>query len=158
MLLFQTPAEHTINGYQYPLGVQLIYAGAVAGGMMTGGYQVYVLVREGARNPAFDQLMTQQQLDVSYFLPPGGLLDDYYFYMGSYNMPVPDCVENMPWVISNYIIEASQDQIQYFQDQFINDISFSGGVGNAREIQPLNGRTVYHFVPTQDETMDSFLG
>ena len=157
MLLFQTPAEHTLNGVRYPLGVQLIYAGAVAGGMMTGGYQVYIFIQEGARNPALDQLINEEPLDVSYFLPEGGLLDDYFFYMGSYNMPVPDCVENMPWVISNYVMEASADQIAYFQDEFINDPTFSGGLGNIRELQPLNGRTVYHFIPTPDESLYVFL-
>ena len=157
MLTFNTPAEHTINGYRYPMNVVLGYAGANANAAITFGYQVVVNVREGAANPALDQFINQQPFDTSSLLPPNGVLDDYYFYMGSFSNPEPDCLENVAWVVSNYVVEASREQIAYFEDLYINDPSFSGGAGNARAIQPQNGRTVYHFIPTPSDDLSSFL-
>ena len=146
-IMFQTPAEHPVNGHRYPLSVQLGYAGAMANGAITFGYQVVVNIQEGAANPALDQFINQQPFDASWLLPPNGVLDDYYFYLGSFNAPIPDCVEGFAWVISNYVVEASRDQIAYFEDLYINDRSFSGGAGNVRAVQPLNDRTLYHVIP-----------
>ena len=146
LIVFQTPGEHTIEGVRYPMSVLLEYSGVNPNGDITYGYQVYVNFRVGRRNVALDQFINQEPMDVSFFLPPSGILDDYYYYMGSFNIPVPGCIENIPWIISNYVMEASPDQIAYFEDLYINDLSFSGGAGIVRAIQPLNDRTIYHFV------------
>lgn len=154
LMLFQAPAEHTINGITYPLGIILGYFEPDASGSVTLAYYLYVHVKEGARNPGLDQVLNEQPLDVSYFLPPGGVLDDYYFYSGSYE--APPCSEPLDWIIPNYVVEAAPDQIAHFQDLWINDLSFSNGRGNIRAAQPLNGRTVYHFIP--EDASVSFLG
>ena len=142
-VIFEAPAEYTLNGVRFPMGIYLAYAGALPTGAITFGYQVYVWVREGQRNLGLDQYINQQPLDVSYFLPPGGLLTDYYFYTGSFD--ISPCPESVPWVVSNYIIEAAPDQIAYFTAQYVTDLSFSGGNGNIRTEQPLYDRTLYHF-------------
>lgn len=146
LLLFEAPAEHTINGVRYPMGINLMYASANPDGSISFGYQVYVLIREGRRNEGLEQYLAQVPLDVSYFLP--SRLDDYYFYMGSLNA-WENCQEHVPWIVSNSIVEAAPDQIAVFTDQFVNDLRFSNGKGNARAIQPLNGRTIYHYVSMQ---------
>lgn len=146
LIIFHAPAEHTIRGVRYPLGVLLEYSGVMPDGSITFGYQVYVVFREGRRNVALDQFINQEPMDVSFFLPPNGVLDDYYYYIGSFDIPVPGCIENIPWVISNYVMEAAPEQIQHFQDLYVNDLSFSNGVGDIRAIQPLNDRVLYHFI------------
>ena len=145
-MMFHAPGETTVNGIRYPMGIQLTYSRVSAGGFMLGGSQVYILVREGQSNPGLAQVIAQQPLDVKYFLPPSLVLDDYYFYIGSFNLPVRGCPEGVGWYVSNYVIEGSSEQIAYFQDRFVNDHSFSGGLGNVRALQPQNGRTIYHFV------------
>ena len=139
----ETPAEHTMNGVRYPMSIILGYAGVLPNGDLIRGYQVSILFREGASNPGLAQFMSQSRLDVSAFLPPDGVLDDYYYYVGSFD--APPCWEGMPWIVSNYIVEASREQIAFFQDQY--GLQFPEGARGVRAVQPLNGRTIYHFVP-----------
>ena len=136
---FKVPAEHTLNGVRYPMSVLLGYSGVLPNGDLSLGYQITVLIREGAPNPGLSQFLSQSPMDVSAFLPLSKVLDDYYDYVGSFD--IPPCWEDVPWVISSYIVEASRGQIEYFQKLY----GASGG--NARAIQPRNGRTIYHFIP-----------
>ena len=143
--VLHAPSEHTIDGVQYPLSIQLMYTDVVAGGYPTGGYQMEVLFTEGSRSALLDQIINEEPMDLSELFPPGGVLNDYFFYLGSWNFP-PTCTEEMPWVIPNYAVPAALDQIDYFTDLYVHNYNFTGGRGNARAVQPLNGRIVTHFV------------
>lgn len=139
------PSEHSIDGIKYPLSIQLMYTNVAAGGIPTGGYQVEVMYREGRRSALLDQLINEDPLDMTELFPADGLLQDYFFYMGSWNYP-PGCAEEVTWVVPNYAVEAAYDQIQYFTDLYVNNLNFTEGRGTARVIQPLYDRIVSHFV------------
>lgn len=139
------PSEHTINGIQYPLSIQLMYKNVAAGGAVTEGYQVEVFFREGGRSALLDQLIGEQPLEMAELFPEGGVLGDYFFYIGSGTFP-PGCEEGVTWVIPNYTVDAAIDQVQYFTDLYVNDMNFTDGRGTARATQPLNGRIITHFV------------
>jgi len=139
------PSEHTIDGTQYPLSIQLMYTNIATGGIPTGGYQVEVFFKEGSRSTLLDQLINEEPLDMTELFPAGGVLEDYFFYMGSWNYP-PGCEEEVTWVIPNYAVDAAPDQIQYFTDLYVNDMNFTDGRGTARAIQPIYDRIITHFV------------
>jgi carbonic anhydrase len=150
------PSEHTIDGIRYPLSVELMYSNVAAGGNeLGGGPNMEILFIEGNRSTFLDQLVNEDPLDLSGLFPAGGVVLDYFFYMGSWNFPA-SCAEGISWVVPNYQVEASPDQIQYFTDLYVNNFNFTDGRGNVRGIQPINDRIVTHFVSAGEST--SFLG
>jgi len=148
-LIMHAPSEHTIDGIQYPLSVQLMYSNVVVGGnAVGGGPNMEIFFREGRRSVFLDQLINEDPIDLTELFPSEGLLDDYFSYMGSWNFPA-GCPEDMPWVVPNYAVDAASDQIQYFTDLYVNNFNFTDGRGNARATQPLYDRIVTHFVTAQ---------
>ncbi|KAK4412916.1 Alpha carbonic anhydrase 4 [Sesamum alatum] len=65
---------------------------------------------------------------------------EYYRYNGS--LTTPPCSENVTWTIFKRVKTVSIEQVRALRDS-IDD----GDTGNARPIQPLNGRTIYVFEP-----------
>ena len=155
-LSMHAPSEHTIDGIRYPLSVELMYTNAIVGGNeVGGGPNVEILFVEGSRSVFLDQLINEDPLDLTELFPAGGLVQDYFFYMGSWNFP-SGCMEGIGWVIPNYQVEASPDQIQYFTDLYVSNFNFTDGRGLARAIQSIYDRIVTHFVSSEEST--SFLG
>lgn len=151
---YMVPAEHTFNGLRYPLELHLVYALSLPDERIVAGVNFILLFREGRTDPFLDDLLNANNttVDVSPLFPPGGVVDDYYYYTGDLNLPWPDCWGPFVWVMPNYILEASPEQIQYFNDLYINDLSFSNGRGMIRALQAANGRPVYHYVTPRDST------
>ena len=112
--------------------------------------------QEGQANPVLQAMIDLRSVDLSLLLPPGGVIDDYIAYIGSRGAPLPDCVEPQLYLFPNYILEASPEQVAYWTDRYVTDLSFSNGRGDVRDIQPLNGRTISHIVPEANSVI-SFL-
>ena len=70
---------------------------------------------------------SQLHIDVSDVLPEAGV----YAFDGS--LTTPPCSEGVAWYLMKKPVTASQEQIDFFSSIFGN---------NARDAQPLNGRTV----------------
>lgn len=142
------PGVHVFDGVRYPAEIHLFF-------VPTGNDTSYdhlemgLRVRLGDSNPFFDALINEEPLDFEQLL--SGILDDYYFYTGSGDVPTPDCVEPVAWVLPTAVIEASYDQIEYYNQRYVEDLSFSQGRGAYRELQPLNGRTIYRATPMVQE-------
>lgn len=74
-------------------------------------------------------------VDLRQFVSP---YKNFYYYHGS--LTTPHCDESVNWVVMNQLYTMSEEQFKDFK----NYISQEYPHGNNREIQPLNGRTVYY--------------
>lgn len=133
---FHTPSEERINGLNYPMVIHMVHQNAV-GGLAV----VAVLVNEGKENQALKQLFTQlptkkdatssvSNFDSKTILPTNR---SYFAYAGS--LTTPPYSEGVAWHVLQNPIEMSAAQINAFRNLYRS---------NARAIQPLNGRKVYH--------------
>jgi carbonic anhydrase len=141
-------SEHLFNGIHYPFGLVIITGITHYDDKMEVIMGLEIFFKEGKPNPFLQSLIEEDgEVSISSIIPLSGVIDDYYYYSGSADLPWPDCWETVSWVIPNYVLEASAAQIDYWAERYVQDLSFSNGRGNVRDVQPLNNRTIYHFVP-----------
>ncbi|KAG8372014.1 hypothetical protein BUALT_Bualt12G0022600 [Buddleja alternifolia] len=137
------PAEHTVNGLRSNMELHIVHSNA-QGDIAV----VAILYRLGNPDPflasisPFLQSATLEGTDIGVVNPsnitfPGR---DYYRYIGS--LTTPPCSENVTWTVFKMVGTVSLGQIRALRDA-VHD----GSTGNARPIQPLNGRTVYLYRP-----------
>ena len=145
----KTPAEHTLNGEKFPMTMQVVFVFQQPDQVKYITSYMHILFREGREHPLLTALIhNDTMVDMSTLFPPSGVIDDYYYYIGSLSFPWPECLEPQAWYVPGYILEAAPWQISHWADRYVNDLSFSGGRGNARDTQPLYDRVVYHVVPS----------
>ncbi|WP_082766513.1 carbonic anhydrase [Paramesorhizobium deserti] len=133
---FHHPSEHLLKGARFPLECHFVHRLADDEIAVIG-----VLMKEGHRNDAFEEILTlapkksDEKVDI-----PGGhlaikdLLPDtlhYIRYSGS--LTTPPCSEAVNWMVLIKPIEISADQIARFAALYPN---------NARPVQPLHHRPV----------------
>ena len=139
------PAEHLFNGRQYPLELHLYYALPRPGGMLQLVNVIGIFFEEGEEeSPVIEQMIQGGDFDLRSLFPTSGVLSDYFYYTGTEDRPVPICVPYIGWVFPNYVLSASRDQIDYYNSLYMNNVTFAGGRGNTRLVQPLH-EEVYHF-------------
>ncbi len=68
-------------------------------------------------------------------------IPEFYHYKGS--LTTPHCNEVVSWFVYKYPLDVSPNVLKILEDKWIANQSFSNGLGNARPVQPLNGRAVY---------------
>ena len=148
------PAEHTYNGLRYPLELHVVYALSHPDGNIVAGMNLFILYKEGRADPFLADLINPNRttIDLTSVFPASGVVDDYFYYIGSVDVPWPECWEPIAWYMPNYILEASPEQIQYFSDPVIKDLSFDNGKGVIRALQPLNDRAIYHYITPRDSS------
>lgn len=141
---WHTPSEHELNGEKFPVEMHLVHSHANEDGTQTLTV-VGVWIKAGKENKElkklFDALPAQpsQEVTASKFnltrLLPEGL--ESYRYDGSLTTPDQNGVflEGVNWIVLAEPIEMSQAQIDAFKQLFPE--------GNSREVQPLNGRTIF---------------
>lgn len=138
-LHFHAPAEHTFYGKRYPLEAHLVHKNKQGELLVIG-----VLIKEGQKNDILHQLFSvpfpaqdHEEIFETVYINPGSLIPQnsrYYLYSGS--LTTPPCSENVVWAVMKKPIEASSEEIRFFKEKVS---SF-----NARPLQPLNKRPVYH--------------
>ena len=144
---FHTPSEHLINGQQFPMELHLVNQAADGTLMVVG-----VMIEEGAPNAAladfFDNLPGPNLLtgfNIQAILPS---------YLGSYrydgSLTTPPFTEGVLWDVLAQPITMSAEQIEAFQSFFEE--------GDARGVQPLNGRVVLTDVPEPASLALLFVG
>ena len=133
---FHKPSEERVNGKSYPMVAHLVHKnseGALA--------VVAVLLKEGRENPLVQALWTNLPaekdkekaeekivIDAAQLLPANHA---YYTFPGS--LTTPPCSEGVTWFVLVTASELSKAQIARFGKIYS---------GNARPVQPLNGRTI----------------
>jgi len=137
---FHSPSEHWIDGRPAALEAHFVHQAD------DGEYAVLgVLMNQGDANAAFQAVIdvmpdAEATVNASRSISAAGFLPRalaYYGYDGSFT--TPPCTEGVKWHVLTESIGVSQDQISRFQAlPFLNhDSAF---LGNARPVQPLNGR------------------
>ena len=138
---WHTPSEHELNGQKFPMEMHFVHkyedATLPGGGILS---VVGVWIKAGKENKElkklFADLPTQpgEHRAVTRFnltrLLPESL--ESYRYDGS--LTTPPFNEGVRWVVLAEPIEMSAEQIEAFKQLFPE--------GNAREVQPLNGRII----------------
>jgi len=136
------PAEHTLDGVQYPLEIHLVHKaddGEIA--------VIGILYKSGARDPFLDKLtdaihaLADNPNETVELLGPVDPFDikfnssKYYRYMGS--LTTPACAEGVIWTVIDEIKTVLDDQVSALQ------AAVHDGYGkNARPLQLLNERKV----------------
>lgn len=138
---FHEASEHTINGVRYPLEMHLVHVSednqiAVLG----------VLAEEGESSEPFNFLekylpvasgetkTIDANFDLNLNLPENR---EYYTYGGS--LTTPPCTENVTWYVFKNPIKVSLKQVKQLQELM--------PLNNYRNEQPINDRTVKHYIP-----------
>jgi carbonic anhydrase len=134
---FHSSGEHEFDGRIYPLEIHSVFE-SDAGHLAVIGR----LVVEGKDDRAFDTLFANlpqsasQSTHIAGFalshLFPKRL--DYYRYEGS--LTTPPYTEGVHWFVLSEELRLAPQQIEQFRVLFPH--------GDAREVQPVNGRTVVH--------------
>jgi len=132
---WHVPSEHLLEGDAFSLEMHLVHQ-ANDGTLLVVG----VWIVTGAEHKELDKILSRlpeeegQHVDVKHFnlrkLLPENLAS--YRYGGS--LTTEPFTEDVRWVVLAEPVEMSEEQIQAFMELFPE--------GNAREVQPLNGRIV----------------
>jgi carbonic anhydrase len=133
---FHRPSEERINGRSFEMAVHLVHK-SIDGQIAI----VALLIERGSEHPVvqtlWNYLPLERHTDV---YPPGVVIDldkllpekrGYATYMGS--LATPPCTEGVRWLIMQTPIQLSPEQIGIFARLY---------PGNARPIQPQNGRLI----------------
>jgi len=147
---FHSPSEHTLDGRTYPLEMHLVH-------MNPENKQLAVIAvlfeakEEGRENPFLAQFFpnippiesvgNQTPLGVVCASLLG--LDSAHYYRYNGSLTTPPCSEGVVWTIMKHVQGASLGEIEAFVDA--NHVRCGGCPGNARPVQPPNGRAVVHF-------------
>lgn len=132
---WHTPSEHLIEGRSFPLEMHLVHQAADGRLLVVG-----VFIRPGTQPSELSKIFTRlpQQsgssttvtnFDLRRLLPR---YRQSFRYIGS--LTTPPFTEGVRWVVLAQPIELSWNEIRAFRNLFPE--------GNAREVQPLNGRKV----------------
>ena len=131
---FHTPAEHQIQGKEYPAELHLVHQGpddalAVVGVMIERGQENKALAPVWNHLPATrgdERQVDSVQVNAAELLP-----SDYRRYRYPGSLTTPPCTEGVRWMVLEKTIEMSAEQIQALQSII--------GTSN-RPIQPLGDR------------------
>ncbi|KAL0404876.1 UNVERIFIED_CONTAM: Alpha carbonic anhydrase 7 [Sesamum radiatum] len=140
---WHTPAEHTVNGVRFNTELHIVHANSEGNIAVVG-----ILYKLGRADPFLAQILPFLSLATPQGYPLGSVDSssikipgrEYYRYNGS--LTTPPCSENVTWTVFKTVKTVSIEQVHALRDA-IHD----GNTGNARPVQPLNGRTVYLFEP-----------
>eukprot|EP01062_Namystynia_karyoxenos_P063937 TRINITY_DN5678_c0_g1_i1.p1 TRINITY_DN5678_c0_g1~~TRINITY_DN5678_c0_g1_i1.p1 ORF type:complete len:320 (+),score=110.44 TRINITY_DN5678_c0_g1_i1:83-961(+) len=169
-VVYHAPSEHVLDGVRYPLERQSIFLPSDAPQLRASGQSRYPIVvlselfelSNDSPDPQIRQLISGglgtdltggRSLDISYQPLFDISQEEFYVYEGS--LTTPPCSEVVTWHVAAGRRTASEDQLQLFHT-LVKEMAGSapGGMplpaarypmperGNARPLQPTNGRPV----------------
>lgn len=130
-----SPAEEKIEGRSFAASIHLVHLTDKGEAAVIG-----LLAEPGPENPVIAKLIDQMPLedektaeiegdvDLTDLVPSGA---EAFRYKGS--LTTPPCTEGITWTVFRKPITMSQEQLEAFTDAH---------PGNARPVQPLNGREI----------------
>ncbi|KAJ7560323.1 hypothetical protein O6H91_04G124400 [Diphasiastrum complanatum] len=134
---FHSPSEHTINGVEFPLEMQVFHVSP------EGANAIIVAVFEygEAENPVLEQVTSQlgklkknqalAGVPVNIYSKP---TDTHHYYQYGGSLTTPPCTEGVIWTIVSTIYKVSPIQLALFR------VALEGS--NSRPVQALNERKV----------------
>gem|GEM_PF-1543010 len=137
---FHSPAENLENGFKFPMEMHLVFADAKNDLLVVGRW-----VEVGADNKALDPIFsnipqtTTDTLTVDHFNLNALIPDNLGSFRYNGSLTTPPFSENVKWIDLATPMDMSAAQINAFSSMFPN--------GDARAIQPLDGRTILTDVP-----------
>jgi carbonic anhydrase len=140
---WHTPSEHERDGVKFPMEMHLVHQANDGSRLVVGVWVTYGKEHKELKK-LFADLPSQpsEERSIRHFnltrLLPESL--ESFRYDGS--LTTPPFPEGISWVVLAEPIEMSQEQVAAFKSLFPE--------GNAREVQPLNGRTIRTDVSTPD--------
>lgn len=146
------PSEHTIEGRQYDLEMQIVHHYKGTDSHLGAIISIFFDTIKGVNdNNSFLEsvfnLLDQEgdkaagQIDIQDFLQAVDF-SEYWSYEGSTTLP--PCEEGIKWTIINDIQKITPNQLKRITDQLAGDPDFANGNGNNRAIQPINDREIFH--------------
>lgn len=170
-IVFKTPAEHTIDGKEFEMEMQVIHVGKTDQDMAKSVTLCFLFKKKpGASNKFLESLEIfnlpnyvekYREINNKLFVPNVFLMDDeeelgvsepfsFYTYQGS--LTQPPCNERTIMYVASKPIETSVYSIQLFKEalQVADGVNRLGEMlyknqDNNRAIQNLNGRSIFHF-------------
>lgn len=137
---YHSPSEHTINGIQFDLEVHYVHQQKTTGLLAVVGVIYQVGEYNADLQPLVDALSsndTTPTVTMSVRYPTYG--SGFWYYRGS--LTTPPCSQTVSWFVSQNVLQLSRPQL----NTIIANLD-PEGYGNARPVQPLNGRNVYQYV------------
>lgn len=145
---FHEEAEHTIDGIRYPIEIHLVHYSEQANDYLVLG----ILGKAGVDSAPIAMLESYLPLavgstkiidtpfDLTTLLPEQA--NSYFHYKGS--LTTPPCSEKVNWIVFNNAIELSMQQVDVLKGLM--------PIHNYRNIQPLNGRSIFQVQLTKPIT------
>ena len=132
---WHTPAEHEVDEVRYPMEMHLVHSAADGSTLVIGIFlkagtanvTLAPIVAQLPKDPAAHATVTQ--VNLAALIPPH---EESARYTGS--LTTPPFTEGVRWIVIAPPIDVSRDQIAAFAALFPE--------GNARKVQPINGRQV----------------
>ncbi|KAG6631823.1 hypothetical protein I3843_13G101600 [Carya illinoinensis] len=147
---WHSPSEHTINGRKFDLEVHMVHESSDGKVAVVG-----IMYTIGRPDSFLSSIMHQLSAvaDNNEEVTAMGIVDPrnikigsrkYYRYIGS--LTTPPCTQNVVWTIVRKVRTVTREQVRLLRVA-VHDESDT----NARPLQPINGRSVHLYRPSEVE-------
>nr|AIG55949.1 secreted protein [Achlya hypogyna] len=132
---FHAPSEHRVRGFQYPFEMHIVHQAEDKGLAVLG--VLFEISNED--NPFLDEVPWLQRHGIS-GVPLNISADQSSFYRYSGSLTTPPYTEGVEWTVVSQVQKMSKAQLDTYRAKIHED--------SARETQPLNGRIVTLYAPS----------
>ena len=147
-LHFHLNSEHTINGKSYSMEMHMVHTlkkeDEIKDPLFANRYLVIGVIFEPDLNVKDNYFISQLHFGNQSFIhnlnANSFILENKNFYYYHGGLTTPGCDESVNWIVMEDIYKMSYRQFEEFKKY----ISIEFPNGNNRNVQPLNGRTVYY--------------
>ncbi|KAI4373543.1 hypothetical protein MLD38_011659 [Melastoma candidum] len=148
---WHSPSEHSVDGRRFDLELHMVHEGPNGEATVVG-----VMYKLG-RPDSFLSSVTSHVEAIAYagederqigMVNPKAIQlgsRKYYRYIGS--LTIPPCTQNVQWTIVQKVRTVSKEQVKLLREAVRDYAEF-----NARPLQPINGRPVQLFRPSEVES------
>ncbi|MGP1309334.1 MAG: carbonic anhydrase [Phycisphaerales bacterium] len=132
---FHAPSEHTVDGKHYPVELHFVHADAAGNLAVVGVMLSPSRGSNGVYEAVTRTLPSRGGQGAPVHFNPYALLPErmtYATYQGS--LTTPPCTEGVRWIVLTNPARVTGEQVAAFTESYF---------GNARPVQPANGRLVF---------------